>query len=64
MTGSHQWDLPVKSGEAGEPPSRPLSGGRHHLAVGDAGRDDAPLGVAGAHGIVSVTSGQCWVIFI
>ena len=52
----------MKGGQAGEPPAPPLSGGRHQLAVTEAGRDDAPAGVAGAHAVVAVTPGPGWIM--
>ena len=48
----------MEGGEAGEPPTPPVPGGPHHLAVADGGGDDAPLGVAGAQGVVRVTPCQ------
>ena len=51
----------MEGGEAGEPPSRPVPGGRHDLAVSDGGWDDAPLRITGAHGVVRVTSCKGWI---
>ena len=61
VTGPYQRDLLVEGGEAWEPPTRPVPGGSHHLAVTDGGGDDAPLRIAGAHGVVRVTPCQGWI---